>query len=71
MLVPSHKPLDPMIDLYDGYIFALENKGGYMDEDVCGSRRIRFSCYITEINLRWNGVQWWIGNILVCIGLWT
>ena len=24
MLVPSHKPLDPMIDLYDGYIFDLK-----------------------------------------------
>ena len=37
-----------------------ENKGEYMDEDGCDSRRIRFFCYVTDINLRWNVVQSWI-----------
>ena len=34
ILVPSHKPLDPMMDLYDGYTFDLKKGYIWMRIDV-------------------------------------
>ena len=69
ILVPSHKPLDLMMDFYDGQNWP-ENKGGYMDEDGCDSSRIRFFWYVTKIILRWNVLQSYIVDIFELNGLW-
>ena len=42
-----------------------------MDEDRFGSSRISFSWSVTDINLRWNGMQWWIVDLFLGIGLCT
>ena len=56
ILIPSHKPLDPMMDFFDGQNWP-ENKGEYMDEYGFDSSRIRFFWYVTKIFLRWNVLQ--------------
>ena len=42
-----------------------------MDEDGCDSSGIRLFWSVTYITLRWNVVQLWIVDLLVCIGLWN
>ena len=40
-----------------------------MDKDGCGFSIIRLFWSVYEITIRWNGVQWWIVDILVYIGI--
>ena len=70
ILIPYHKPLDPMMDLYDGQKIDLKTRMEYMDKDGCDSSRIRFFWYFTKITLRWNVVQSWIVDIFELYGLW-
>ena len=41
-----------------------------MDEDEFDSIRIRFFWYFNDINLSWNGAQWWIVDLFLWIGIW-
>ena len=40
-----------------------------MDEDGCDSIRIGLFWSVTNIDLRWNVVQWWIVDIFELYGL--
>ena len=44
VLVPPRKPRDPVKDFYDGHNYYLKKKGGYMDEDRCGSSGVWKVC---------------------------
>ena len=82
ILVTSHKPTDHMMDLYDGQTFYLKTRVDiWVSMDMVlveyGTLYqmyhfiIWFFWSVNKINLRWNGVQWWIVAIFVCIGIWT
>ena len=82
VLDPPRKPPDPVKYLYDGQTYYLKSKGGYMDEDRCGSSGVWNILldisldyvvfqFVTGINFKWDYLIWQNFALLIWIGIWT